>query len=166
MLFLVNENLLPVTGESNTLYVIYEDSRVRNYPSISVWLDGSYQILGRGTQEAAPVVGDMSILQSEYFSVVKGSKYMITVTPNQYFAFMPVEILREIEGLKDQEKEIITVSNPSMFSYNEDLLDISASSKLTISIKEKETDLDTVSNFYYSHVDVNLDDYKDIDNIG
>ena len=53
-----------------------------------------------------------------------------------------------------------------MFSYNEDLLDISASSKLTISIKEKETDLDTVSNFYYSHVDVNLDDYKDIDNIG
>lgn len=166
VLFLVNENLLPATGESNTLYVIYEDSRVRNYPSISVWRDGSYQILGRGTQEAAPVVGDMSILQSEYFSVVKDSKYMITVTPNQYFAFMPVEILREIEGLKDQEKEIITVSNPSMFSYNEDLLDISASSKLTISIKEKETDLDTVSNFYYSHVDVNLDDYKDIDNIG
>ena len=91
---------------------------------------------------------------------------MITVTPNQYFAFMPVEILREIEGLKDQEKEIITVSNPSMFSYNEDLLDISASSKLTISMKEKETVLDTVSNFYYSHIDVNLDDYKDIDNIG
>lgn len=166
VLFLVNENLLPVTGEPNTLYVIYEDSRVRNYPSISVWRDGAYQILGRGTQEAAPVVGDMNILQSEYFSVVKGSKYMITVTPNQYFAFMPVEILREIEGLKDQQKEIITVNDPSMFDYNEDLLDISASSKLTISIKEKETDLDTVSNFYYSHVDVNLDDYKDIDNIG
>lgn len=166
VVFLVNENLLPVIGESDTLYVIYEDSRVRNYPSISVWRDGSYQILGRGTQEAAPVVGDMNILQSEYFSVVKGSKYMITVTPNQYFAFMPVEILKEIEGLKDQPKEIITVNDPSMFNYNEDLLDISASSKLTISIKEKETVLDTVSNFYYSHIDVNLDDYKDIDNIG
>lgn len=166
VIFLMNENLLPATGENNTLYVIYEDSRVRNYPSISVWMDGSYQILGRGTQDAPPVVGDMSILQSEYFSVVKGSKYNITVSPNQYFAFMPVEILKEIEGLKDQQKEIITVSNQSMFSYNEDLLNISESTKLTISIKEKETILDTVSNFYFSHIDVNLDDYKDIDNIG
>jgi len=166
VIFLTNENLLPTTGEEDTLYVIYEDSRVRNYPSISVWRGGSYQILGRGTQDAPPVVGDMSILQSEYFSVVKGSKYNITVSPNQYFAFMPVEILKEIEGLKDQQKEIITVSDPSMFSYNEDLLDISESTKLTISIKEKETILDTVSNFYFSHIDINLDNYKDIDNIG
>ncbi|MCI8790847.1 MAG: hypothetical protein HFH92_17485 [Lachnospiraceae bacterium] len=166
VVFLVNENLLSETGESNTLYVIYEDSRVRNYPSISVWRDGSYQILGRGTQDAPPVVGDMSILQYEYFSVVKESTYMITVTPNQYFAFMPVEILREVEGLKNQQKEIITVDDPSMFDYNEDLLDISASSKLTISIKEKETILDTVSDFYYSHVDINFSNYKDIDNIG
>lgn len=108
----------------------------------------------------------MSILQYEYFSVVKESTYMITVTPNQYFAFMPVEILREVEGLKNQQKEIITVDDPSMFDYNEDLLDISASSKLTISIKEKETILDTVSDFYYSHVDINFSNYKDIDNIG
>lgn len=166
VIFLINENLLPVIGETDTLYVIYEDSRVRNYPSISVWRDGSYQILGRGTQDAAPVVGDMSILQSEYFSVVKDSKYNITVTPNQYFAFMPVEILKEIEGLKDQEKMIITVDDPSMFDYNENLLDVNASSKLTISIKDRQTDLDTVSNFYYSHVDIDLSDYKDIDNIG
>lgn len=166
IIFLVNENLLPDIGEKNTLYVIYEDSRVRNYPSISVYRDGSYQILGRGTQDAAPVVGDMSILQNEYFSVVKGSTYIITVNPNQYFAFMPMEILREIEGAKDQSKVIVTVDDPSKFNYNEDLLDITTSSKLTISIKEKETDLDTVSDFYYSHVDINLDDYKDIDNIG
>lgn len=166
VIFLTNENLLPAIGEIDTLYVVYEDSRVRNYPSISVYRDGSYQILGRGTQDTAPVVGDMSILQSEYFSVVKGSKYNISVTPNQYFAFMPVEILREIEGLKDQQKEIVSVNDPSMWNYNEDLLDVSPSSKLTISIKEKETILDTVSNFYYSHVDVDLSDYKDIDNIG
>lgn len=166
VVFLINENLLPTTGEDSTLYVIYEDSRVRNYPSISIWRDGSYQILGRGTQDSAPVVGDMNILQSEYFSVVKGSKYNITVTPNQYFAFMPVEILKEIEGLKDQEKIIVNVNDPNMFDYNEDLLNITASSKLTISIKEKETELDTVSDFYYSHIDVDLSDYKDIDNIG
>lgn len=166
VVFLANENMLPTIGESDTLYVIYEDGRVRNYPSISVWKDGSYQVLGRGTQESAPAVGDMSILQAEYFSVVKGSQYKITFSPNQYFAFLPVEILREIEGLKNQEKIIVTVDDPAMFKYNDDLLDVNASSKLTISIKEKETDLDTVSDFYYSHVDIDLSDYKDIDNIG
>lgn len=166
VVFLSNENLLPITGEDDTLYVIYEDSRVRNYPSISVWRDGSYQILGRGTQDTPPVVGDMSILQTEYFSVVKNSKYTITVSPNQYFAFMPVEILKEIEGLKDQQKEIIDFNDPSMFYYNEDILTINPSSKLSISIREKEATLDTVSNFYYSHVDIDLSDYKDIDNIG
>ena len=166
VMFLANENMLPTIGESDTLYVIYEDGRVRNYPSISVWKDGSYQVLGRGTQDSAPAVGDMSILQAEYFSVVKGSQYKITFSPNQYFAFLPVEILREIEGLKNQEKIIVTVDDPAMFKYNDDLLNVNASSKLTISIKEKETDLDTVSDFYYSHVDIDLSDYKDIDNIG
>lgn len=166
VMFLINENVLPTTGEENTLYVIYEDSRVRNYPSISIWRDGSYQILGRGTQDSAPVVGDMNILQSEYFSVVKGSKYNITISPNQYFAFMPVEILREIEGLKDQTKEILNVNDSSLFDYNENLLSIDSTKKLSISIKERKTDLDTVSNFYYSHVDIDLSDYKDIDNIG
>lgn len=166
VIFFANENMLPTIGEEDTLYVIYEDARVRNYPSISVWRNGSYQVLGRGTQDAPPQVGDMSILQAEYFSVVKDSKYNITVSSNQYFAFMPVEILREIEGLKDQDRTIVTIDDPSMFKYNKDLLDINQSSKLTISIKDKEADLDTVSDFYYFHVDVDLSDYKDIDNIG
>lgn len=166
VLFLANENLLPTVGEEDTLYVIYEDSRVRNYPSISVYKDNAYQILGRGTQDVAPVVGDMSILQSEYFSVVANSTYKITVTPNQYFAFMPVEILREVEGLKDQEKILIHMNNPADFEYNENMLSINSTKKLTISIQDRKTDLDTVSNFYYSHVDVDLDDFKDIDNIG
>lgn len=166
VMFLANENLLPAIGEADTLYVIYEDARVRNYPSISVYRDNAYQVLGRGTQDAAPAVGDMSILQTEYFSVVKNSTYKITVTPNQYFAFMPVEILREIEGLKDQEKIILDIDDANKFNYNENMLSINSSNKLTISIKERKTDLDTVSNFYYSHVDIDLSDYKDIDNIG
>lgn len=166
VMFLANENLLPAVGEADTLYVVYEDARVRNYPSISVYKDNAYQVLGRGTQDAAPAVGDMSILQAEYFSVVKNSVYKITVTPNQYFAFMPVEILREIEGLKDQEKIILEVNDADKFTYNEDMLDINSSKKLTISIKDRLTTLDTVSNFYYSHVDIDLSDFKDIDNIG
>lgn len=166
VVFLENENFLPVVGEADTLYVIYEDSRVRNYPSISVYRDNAYQVLGRGTQDAAPVVGDMSILQSEYFNVVKGSSYNITVTPNQYFAFMPLEILREIEGAKNQTKTVVELNDPANFDYDEYMLTIDATNKLKINIQERPTDLDTVSDFYYSHVDIDLSDFKDVDNIG
>lgn len=166
VVFVLNESLLPPIGELDTLYVVYEDGRVRNYPSISVYRDNSYQILGRGTQDSAPQVGDMNILQAEYFSVLPNSTYKIMVTSNQFFSFMPLEILKEIEGLKNQTKEILNINDSSRFDYDEDLLTVDSSNKLTISIKEKQTILDTVSNFYYSHVDVDLSNYKDIDNIG
>lgn len=165
VLFLANENLLPPVGDLDTLYVIYEDSRVRNYPSISVYKDGSYQVLGRGTQDSAPVVGDMSILQAEYFSVVKDSSYKIKVTQNQFFAFMPLEILKEVPGLTNQTKTLVDMNDAGEYTYNENLLDIDSNKKLTISIKSIPTTLDTVSDFYYSHTDIDLDDYKDIDNI-
>ena len=163
--FLSNDNLLPAVGKANSLYVILEDSRVRNYPSISVWKDGAYQPLGKGIQDSAPVVGDMQILQSEYYSVADNTSEKITVTQNQYFAFLPVEILKEVEGLKNQSREIVELNNPSDYTYDNDLLTIDSNSKLKISVKPKNTNLDTVSDYYYSSVDVDLSFYKDIDSI-
>lgn len=163
--FLGNDNLLPAVGKDNSLYVVLEDSRVRNYPSISVWKDGAYQPLGRGIQDSAPVVGDMQILQAEYYSVADNTSQKITVTQNQYFAFMPVEILKEIEGLKNQSREIVTLDDPADYIYDKDLLSIDNSSKLKIDIKSKSTNLDTVSDYFYSSVDIDLSYYKDIDSI-
>lgn len=164
-IFIDHEQELPEVGEEDTLYVVYEDSRVRNYPSISVWRENAYQILGRGTQDAAPVVGDMSILQAEYFSVVAGSSFKISVTPNQYFCFMPLEILREIEGAKGQTRIMTDFTDASKFKYNEMLISINSSSRLTINIKEIPADLQTVSDKYYHTADVDFADYKDIDSI-
>ena len=174
-IFLDNENLLPTTGENNTLYVVYEDSRVRNYPSISVWRDNAYQILGRGTQDSAPAVGDMSILQSEYYSVVANTTKKISITQNQYFAFMPVEILKEIEGAKNQDRAILdfngsmdgtnVVMDDSWFDYNNKLVSMNKFDSLMENVKPLETTLNTVSDYYYSDVDVNLSYYKDIDGI-
>lgn len=164
VMFLANENLLPAIGQEDTLYVIYEDSRVRHFPSISVYRDSSYQILGRGTQDAAPAVGDLSILQSEYFAVQPNSTFPIHVTSNQFFSFLPVEILKEIPGLTDQERVMVNCTQKDGFSYNEDILELT-STGLRINIKEKPTTVDTVSDFYYSHVDIDLSDYKDIDSI-
>lgn len=174
-IFIDNENLLPTTGENNTLYVIYEDSRVRNYPSISVWRDNAYQILGRGTQDSAPAVGDMSILQSEYYSVVANTTKKISITQNQYFAFMPVEILKEIEGAKNQDRAILdfngsmdgtnVVMDASWFDYNNKLVSMNKFDSLMENVKSLETTLNTVSDYYYSDVDVDLSYYKDIDGI-
>lgn len=164
VLFIANEKLLPASGEDNTLYVVYEDSRVRKYPSISVWRDGAYQILGRGTQEAAPQVGDMSILQSEYFSVEPNSTFNIEITDNQFFSFMPVEILKEIEGAKNAEIVVADYTVPEDYNYNEKIINISEG-HLKVELKDIPTTIDTVDDSYLSHVDIDLSDYKDITNI-
>lgn len=163
--FLDNDNLLPAVGKDNSLYVVLEDSRVRNYPSISVWKDGAYQPLGRGIQDSAPVVGDMQILQAEYYSVADNTSQKITVTQNQYFAFLPVEILKEIEGLKNQSREIVELDDPADYIYDKDLLTVDSNNKLKIDIKSKSTNLEIVSDYYYSSVDIDLSFYKDIDSI-
>lgn len=165
VIFVPNESLLPVTGMNDTLYVVYEDTRVRNYPSISVWKDNSYQILGRGTQDAPPQVGDMSILQNEYFSVAKDSKHRIKVNQNQYFAFLPLEILKEIPGKTAQNRTITDFSDPNDFDFDDDLLDINANQHLIIKIEDLPTLIDSVSDQYHSYVDVDLSKYKDIEGI-
>ena len=161
--FFNTEKDLDSNGEENTLYVVYSDSRVRGFPSISVWRDGAFQILGRGTQEAPVTVGDMNILQAEYFSVEANKSFVINLTSNQFFAFMPVEILKEIPGEKDQEKILVDFSNSSDFKYNNNLLDISKDLNLKISIKEIPTILDKVDDTYFSSVEIDLSEFKDID---
>ena len=161
--FFNTEKDLDSNGEENTLYVVYSYSRVRGFPSISVWRDGAFQILGRGTQEAPVTVGDMNILQAEYFSVEANKSFVINLTSNQFFAFMPVEILKEIPGEKDQEKILVDFSNSSDFKYNNNLLDISKDLHLKISIKEIPTILDKVDDTYFSSVEIDLSEFKDID---
>lgn len=163
--FVEGERDLPVTGTEDTLYVVYADSRVRGYPSISVWKDGAYQILGRGTQDAPVTVGDLSILQAEYFSVEAGKSFIINIRSNQFFAFLPVEILKEIEGPKDAEKVITDFTEPTTFKYKPELLNISSSAHLRIKLAEIPTNLDKIDDTYYSSVEIDLTNYRDISGI-
>ena len=107
----------------------------------------------------------MQILQAEYYSVTPNTVQKISVTSNQYFAFMPVEILREIEGLKNQSKEIVDMKESTDYKYDSDLFDITADNKLKIHIKSKPTNVDTVSDYFYSSVDIDMSSYKDVDSI-
>lgn len=163
--FVEGERDLPITGTENTLYVVYADSRVRGYPSISVWKDGAYQILGRGTQDAPVTVGDLSILQAEYFSVEAGKSFIINIKSNQFFAFLPVEILKEIDGPKDAEKVITDFTESTDFKYKPELLNISNTSHLRIKLAGIPTNLDKIDDTYYSSVEIDLSDYRDISGI-
>lgn len=165
VLFTATDKLLPAAGEEDTLYVVYEDTRVRNYPSISVWRDGSYQLLGRGTQDAPQVVGDLSILQNEYFSVSANSKHRIKVKQNQYFAFLPLEILKEIPGQTNVSRTLIDFGDSSSFDFDKNLIAIDQSTKLIIKIEDLLTTLDEVGEQYHSYVDVDLSKYKNIGGI-
>lgn len=165
-LFFENDELLPEVGTGDTLYVVYADSRTRQYPSISVYKDGAFQILGKGAQENAPVVGDMQILQAEYYSVQAGSSYVINYdTPNQFFCFLPVEILKEIAGPTNQTITLATFNEPGNFTYNENFLKMDTTSFCTIDKKPLDTTIETVSDNYISYVEVNIDDYKDVESI-
>lgn len=157
--------MLPTEGKEDTLYVVYQDSRVRNYPSISVWRDGAYQILGRGTQDAPPVVGDLSILQNEYFSVSSNSKFRITVTQNQYFAFLPIEILKEIQGATNQSRTITDFANADKFDYDSSVIRIDTIDKIKFQLSPINMQLDSVGEQYHFSADVDLTKYKDISEV-
>lgn len=166
VLFEDTEFNLPSVGEEGTLYVIYKDSRVRNYPSVSVYKDGAYQILGRGTQDAPQQVGDMEILQNEYFSVNANTSFIITVTSNQFFSFLPIEVLKKIPGLEDQEKVFVNTEDPSNFKYDNSVVDITNNNHVKLKIKSIPLQLDSIVDTYFSYEDVDLSKYKDITYIG
>lgn len=163
--FLNNENSLPDVGEENVLYIVYEDARVRNFPSISVYRNDAFQILGRGTQDAPPTVGEMSILQAEYFSVKDDSVFNITISPQTSFCFLPVEILAEQLGQEGVETKVVDTLTQKI-QYNENLFDQSNVSGLTFNVKSIPIENDTVSDMYFGHTLIDLNDYYDIVSIG
>ncbi|MCL2531096.1 MAG: hypothetical protein FWE40_02935 [Oscillospiraceae bacterium] len=122
--FLQDESLLPAIGQTDALYVIYQDRRLTNFPSISVWKGSGYEILGRGLGDSSIVVGDMVIQQKELFGVVGGSEFMLTLAPSLQFAFMPMEVLKMVPGATNQTMPYSNFSNPYLFTYHHDLMKI------------------------------------------
>lgn len=169
--FFDTEHDMPKQGEPDVLYIVYEDSRVRRFPSISVWRDNAFQILGRGVQDTAQSVGDFVVLQAEYFEVIANSSYIINVTSNDQFAFMKLEVLKEVPGQKNQKKVITNFTIPSEYTYNQWLLKVDSTNHLVVSIADIPGSFDGavegISSSYDSyHVDVDLSDYSDITYIG
>jgi hypothetical protein len=155
----VETELLPV-GQEGILYVILKDGRLNNYPSISVWNEGAYEILGRGLSDAPPPVGDMVIQQRELFSVVPGAEIILSVSRNEQFAFLPMEVLKLIEGAKNVTRLYSDFMNANVFRYNPDLIRIQ--NGMTVINSEIAMDLDTVGDRFYFSKEVDISNYWNV----
>jgi hypothetical protein len=160
ILFLPDNTHLPQVGQNNILYVIYKDFRLKNFPSISVWINNRYEILGRGLNDSPPPVGDMIIQQRELFSAVAGAEISITLSQNEQFAFLPIEVLKYILGQINFVTTYSEFNNSNSFSYNKDLIEIN--NGIYLSSKEIEMELDNISDRYYYSKEINLDDYYNV----
>ena len=163
--FLATDAFLPTVGKEDLLYIVYRDSRSFNFPTISVWRNTQYEILGGGNGgSAVSPTGDAVLLQRELFGVVSGSDFIINVHENQQFAFYPMEVLRLIEGPKNQIRLYTNFTNPDIFNFNRQLIKIQ--SGLFVGPYEITMDFDqAAAGRYYHSKTINTFDYHSVDEI-
>lgn len=160
--FLTTDALLPQIGKDDMLYVVYRDTRASNFPTISVWRNTGYEILGGGSGGGVSPAGDATLLQRDLFGVIAGSNFILNLTPNNQFNFFPMEILRLIEGPKNQSIPFTNFTNPLIFAFNSDLIKIQ--NGLSVGPYPVTMNLDTVAGgrYYYSKT-IDLTNYHDIE---
>ena len=162
--FLATDTFLPSTGKEDLLYVVYRDSRFFNFPTISVWRNTQYEILGGGGGSAISPSGDAMLLQRELFGVVAGSDFIISVTENQQFAFYPIEVLRLIEGPKNQVRNYTNFTNPSIFNYHPDLIKIQNGMNVGPYEVHMNQDNSSGGRYYYSKT-IDISNYHSVSEI-
>jgi len=101
-------------------------------------------------------------LQRDLFGVIAGSNFILNLTPNNQFNFFPMEILRLIEGPKNQSIPFTNFTNPLIFAFNSDLIKIQ--NGLSVGPYPVTMNLDTVAGgrYYYSKT-IDLTNYHDIE---
>ena len=161
IVFLTTNALLPSIGKEDMLYVIYRDSRASNFPTLSVWRNTQYELLSGGSGGGVSPAGDAKLLQRDLFGVIAGSDFLLNITENINFAFFPIEVLRLIEGPKNQVRNYTTFSNPNVFNFNPDLIRIQGG--LSVGPYEINMELDTIasSRYYYSK-EIDITNYHSV----
>lgn len=153
---------LPKVGEENVLYITMRDSRVHNYPSINVWKDGLYELLGRGVNDTPQPVGDMVILQKYLTNVTANTTIQIEVTENEDFAFLPIEVLKAEEGLKNRTLEALK-DQDSLYKFDTHLFKFNNYFK--IGDKTWPMDLKKIEDAYYFECTTDLSTLANIQEI-
>ena len=158
--FLTTDALLPSVGKEDILYVIYQDSRASNFPTLSVWRNTRYEMLGGGSSGGVSPAGDAKLLQRELFGVVSGSDFLLSLSESNNFSFFPIEVLRLIEGPKNQIRNYTTFSNPNIFNFNKDLIQMQ--NGLLMGPFEISMELDTLAGRYYYSKTIDISNYHSV----
>lgn len=160
--FVDSDANLPDTGEDNALYIVLKDSKYFNMPTLSVYRNGAYEILGRSSQNQSMPVTKTRVLQRQVNGAKAKQVILINVPKDTDYKFLPLEILKA--GAAGQE-EILSFLGGDSDSYVYDSHYVDCGKTLKIGSKLWELRQTSVSDAVYYELDMDLDNLKDITEI-
>ncbi len=159
VLFYKTNAMLPTTGEGDKLYVVYKDNRVNNFASISMWIDGAFELIGRSDANSSVSIGDFSLRQITKFDVTANSFFTFEISPNYDYMYTDINVLKLVEGSSNQNKvySSFLVADGTKFQYDEKFLYFSTGLKIksTVSFKSDFVSSDSTYNYSYKEIDLN-----------
>lgn len=95
ILYFDNDGMLPTTGRTDTIYVVYDDSSAYNQPTIRTYKDGKYIVLGRIFQNQPSQITNTRILQDNVTVTTANTKYNIVLPKDTEYKFIEPTVLKQ-----------------------------------------------------------------------
>lgn len=160
--FADTDSVLPDAGEENALYIVLKDSKYFSMPTLSVYRNGAYEVLGRSSQNQSMPVTKTRVLQRQVNGAKAGQVVLINVPKDTDYKFLPIEVLKA--GAAGQEETLALIGNDSSL-YELDSHLVEYKSGLKIGSKLWNLSQTSVSDAVYYELDMDLDNLKDITEI-
>jgi hypothetical protein len=161
--FHATQHDLPMTGAEDHIYVVYRDSRCNNFPSIGIWNGGGYELLGKGTNDAPPAIGDMVVLQRELYNVIAGTIVTLSIAQNDQIITFPIEVLKMKEGDKNQIKSYCDFAHDDHFEFKDYL--VFFNNGLCLDSMPRQMEMIRVDELYIHSLDIDLMEYTQISGV-
>lgn len=161
ILYFDADTQLPTAGREDTLYIIMKDSGAFNQPTLRVYSEGKYIILGRVFQNQSAQQTNTRILQENITITTANTVYNITLPKDSEFKFMPFEVLKQGTSQDKKQENFVNITKfdykPHMFQLN--------NNKVCVGDKLWFAERYTVDDAVYYTVDTDISELKEITQI-
>lgn len=158
ILYFDADTQLPITGREDTLYIIMKDSGAFNQPTLRVYSEGKYVILGRVFQNQSAQQTNTRILQENITITTANTTYNITLPKDSEFKFMPFELLKRGGDTGKRQENFV---NMARLEYKPHMFQIS-NNKLRVGDKLWFAERYAIDDAVYYTVDTDISELKDV----
>lgn len=152
---------LPTVGKEDTLYIIIKDSGAFNQPTLRVYSEGKYIILGRVFQNQSAQQTNTRVLQENITITTANTVYNVTMPKDSDFKFMPFEVLKQGAAQEKKQENFVNINRfdykPHMFQLN--------NNKVRVGDKLWFAERYAVDDAVYYTVDTDISELKEITQI-